>query len=143
MGTWGFKNFENDTAVKFVDKILASNKNLIRKKIEYITKYPKDKFLDASACEEALAAIEFIAAARDKPSSDFSENEYQWLLDNDVSDYSNFFNLISHKTIDVIEMSMKAIDRIKNHSELKDLWLESELYHSWLNTLDDLKERVK
>ena len=143
MGTWGFKNFENDTAIAFVDKILESNKNLIRKKIEYIADYPKDKFLKASACEEALAAIEFVAAAKDKPSSDFSENDYKWLLDNDVSDYSSFFNGIFHKTIDVVELSMKAIDRIKNHSELKDLWLESELYNSWLDVLDDLKERVK
>jgi len=144
MGAWGIKNFENDTSLDFKDEILIKGKKLILNKIRFIIDFPKNNYPYSKDCEEALAAIEFVAAAKDRPCSDFPEDALQWIVDQDILDFDTFLHKYFMRTsIDIISFSIIAIDRIRNNSELNELWKETDEYNNWLNILDDLKNRLQ
>jgi len=136
MGAWGLLNFENDTALDFVADIEEkAEKGIARIKsaIEIINTTTEDSYLDSDLCIEALAAIEYIAAAKDQMAEDFPEDAEEWLQPHKAS-------LLGLRGI--IAQSKQAIDRIKHNSELKELWEESEDFEEWNKVLDDLDTRI-
>lgn len=136
MGAWGHLNFENDTALDFVEELAENEKNGIarlRSAIDIINTTEEAAFLDSDLCAEALAAIEFIAAAKGNMAEDFPEDAEEWFQ-------ANKTNLLSIRNI--IAQSKQAIDRIKHNSELKELWEESEELEEWNKVLDDLNTRI-
>lgn len=134
MGAWGTLNFENDTALDLVYEIEEEGANRIKIAIEAVNSREEDSFLDSDLCSEALAAIEYIAAAKDKVSEDFPEDAEEWLTP------ANKENLLAIRNL--IANSKQAIDRIKHNSELKDLWEESEDFEDWNKVLDGLVTRI-
>lgn|SRR5689334_15455546 len=134
MGAWGTLNFENDTALDLVYEIEEEGANRIKIAIEAVNSREEDSFLDSDLCSEALAAIEYIAAAKDKVSEDFPEDAEEWLTP------ANKENLLAIRNL--IANSKQAIDRIKNNSELKDLWEETEEFEEWNKVLDGLVTRI-
>jgi hypothetical protein len=134
MGAWGHLNFENDTALDLVYEIEEKGADRIRTAIEAINSREEDGFLDSDLCSEALAAIEYIAAVKDKASEDFPEDAEEWLTP------ANKESLLAIR--DLIKKSTQAIDRIKHNSELKDLWEETEDFEGWNKVLDGLVARI-
>lgn len=134
MGAWGHLNFENDTALDLVYEIEEKGADRIKNAIEAINSREEDSFLDSDLCSEALAAIEYIAAAKDKASEDFPEDAEDWLTP------ANKENLLAIRNL--IPKSKDAIDRIQNNSELKDLWEETEDFNNWTKVLEDLATRI-
>ena len=112
MGAWGIKNFENDGAADFVADVLSGNKLIIVNTIEKILEISKGDYLDACDCEEALAAVEFVAAAKGNPSTDISPEALNWVKSNDLLHFKDF---------DLVASSKKVIDRILSYSEIKEL----------------------
>ena len=140
MGTWGLKNFENDGAADFKLDVLEGDKTLVKNAIQQIVKLKESDYLEAPDCENGLAAIEFIAAANGSPSVDFSKLELEWISKNDLLKYKK---PLFGKRIDIIDDSFKAIERIVQNSELKELWEESDELDAWLGIQDDLKKRLR
>ena len=134
MGAWGHLNFENDTALDLVYEIEEKGADRIKNAIEAINSREEDSFLDSDLCSEALAAIEYIAAVKDKASEDFPEDAEEWLTP------ANKENLLAIRNL--IPKSKQAIDRIQHNSELKDLWEESEEFAEWTKVLEDLATRI-
>ncbi|MCS3801840.1 DUF4259 domain-containing protein [Niastella sp. OAS944] len=134
MGAWGPLNFENDTALDLVYEIEEEGANRIKIAIEAVNSREEDSFLDSDLCSEALAAIEYIAAAKDKVSEDFPEDAEEWLTPANKETLLAIRNLIAN--------SKQAIDRIKHNSELKDLWEETEEFEEWNKVLDGLVTRI-
>jgi uncharacterized protein DUF4259 len=134
MGAWGHLNFENDTALDLVYEIEEKGADRIKNAIEAINSREEDSFLDSDLCSEALAAIEYIAAVKDKASEDFPEDAEEWLTP------ANKENLLAIRNL--IPKSKQAIDRIQNNSELKDLWEETEDFNEWTKVLEDLATRI-
>lgn len=134
MGAWGHLNFENDTALDLVYEIEEKGADRIKNAIEAINSREEDSFLDSDLCSEALAAIEYIAAAKDKASEDFPEDAEDWLTP------ANKESLLAIRNL--IPKSKDAIDRIQNNSELKDLWEETEDFNNWTKVLEDLATRI-
>jgi hypothetical protein len=134
MGAWGPLNFENDTALDFVAEVEEEGIGRIKSAIEVINTIEEDAYLDTDLCAEALAAIEYVATAKDRMAEDFPEDAEEWLQ-------ANKANVLGIRGI--IAKSQQAIDRIKNNSELKDLWEESEEdFEEWNKVLDDLNTRI-
>lgn len=133
MGAWGHLNFENDTALDFVYELEEKGVERIKTAIEAINTREEDGFLDSDLCSEALAAIEFIAAAKGKASEDFPEDGEEWLQVNKDGLLANHH---------WISKSKQAIDRIQHNSELKDLWEEAEEYDVWAKVLEGLSVRI-
>ena len=128
MGAWGHLNFENDTALDLVYEIEEKGVDRIKNAIEAINSREEDSFLDSDLCSEALAAIEYIAAVKDKASEDFPEDAEEWLTP------ANKENLLAIRNL--IPKSKQAIDRIQHNSELKDLWEETKDFAEWTKVLE-------
>lgn len=133
MGAWGIKNFENDGAADFVADVLSGNKLIIANTIEKILEINKGDYLEVCDCEEALAAVEFVAAAKGKPSTDISVEALNWVKTS---------NLLHFKDFDLVASSKKVIDRILIHSEIKELWEEANELQEWEKIVTDLKNRI-
>lgn len=134
MGAWGHLNFENDTALDLVYEIEEKGADRIKNAIEAINSREEDAFLDSDLCSEALAAIEYIAAVKDKASEDFPEDAEEWLTP------ANKESLLAIRNL--IPKSKQAIDRIQHNSELKDLWEETEDFNNWTKVLEGLATRI-
>jgi hypothetical protein len=135
MGAWDHSNFGNDTAHDFVYEVTEQGMEKIIHAIKTAAECPGDEYLESDEANEALAAIEFIAAAKGNMAEDFPENAEDWLAGKNVD------ALIS---ADIISESDKALARIKSdNSELKDLWQDSEHYNDWINVVDNLLSRIK
>lgn len=134
MGAWDHSNFGNDAAHDFVFEVTEQGMDKIIHAIKTAAECPEDESLDSDEANEALAAIEFIAAAKGKMAEDFPENAEDWLAGKDSSEL---------KTADLIGDSEKALARIKSNSELKQLWEETEHYNAWVKVVNDLETRIK
>jgi hypothetical protein len=140
MGTWGINNFDNDSAMDFSSDIIEGDKDLIKDAILKVTRLEDNDYLEAPDCENALVAMEFIAAQKGKPSPDFPEEAQEWIKNNDLL---NFTSGLFRKRIDITELSLQAIQRIGSNSELQELWEESDEYEDWLKVLEDLRNRIE
>ncbi|OQP50733.1 hypothetical protein A4H97_02525 [Niastella yeongjuensis] len=133
MGAWGHTNFDNDTAQDFVGDVEEGGIDRIVSAIDVINSIEEEAYVDADLATEALAAIEYIATAKDRMAEDFPEDAEDWVT-------AHKAQLLTLRGI--VAKSQKAIDRIKHNSELKELWEETEDFEKWNNVLDDLNTRI-
>ncbi|MDF2186956.1 DUF4259 domain-containing protein [Paraflavitalea sp. CAU 1676] len=133
MGTWGHRNFENDAALDFVYEVEDNGFDRIEKAIKQVAEFPEETYLEADYSVAALAAIEFVAAAKGNPSEDFPESAEDWLQKAGTGP------LLS---IDAEKLN-KVIERVRSNSELRDLWQEEgDEPTEWLAVLSDLESRI-
>jgi hypothetical protein len=130
---WNPGNFGNEEAILWLEKLLTSgSESTIREAITCIGLYPEDEYLDAEYCSYALAAAEMIAAAKGCPArEEFPDEAKEWLE-------ANPFN----PDEELLKETRKAVDRILNNSELKELWQEGCANDEWHLTLIDLRRRL-
>jgi len=133
MGAWGHTNFDNDTAQDFVAEVEEGGIDRIVSAIDVINAIEEDAYVDSNLATEALAAIEYIATAKDRMAEDFPEDAEDWVN-------AHKAQLLTIRGI--VAKSQKAIDRIKNNSELKEFWEETEDFGKWTSVLDDLNTRI-
>lgn len=141
MGTWGIRNFENDGAADFVYNVYDNGKKVIKKSFLKIINPKDDDNLDASDCEEALAAAEIIAAAKGNPSEDLPKEMNDWLIKNDVL---TFKKSLFSKKIDIVNLAELSVKKIISNSELRELWEETgDDFDTWNTIQADLITRLK
>ncbi len=137
MGTWGIKNFENDTATDFVYQLLEGDHRLINETLEKAYSFEKKSCLDARICEEALVVMEFLAGANGNPSLELFTEAQLWLRKNDP------FGDVSIQEKDrILKKAMEVLGHIIANSELKALWERSGEYEKWLVIQDRLRARL-
>ena len=143
MGSWGYGNFENDGAADFIIQVEEEGITKIYQSILFVTELPESEFLEADECQQALAAIEYIAAAKGNPSATFPAEARKWLKEKYHADILDADPSDPHKAhFDLTEISLNAIERIKTNSELQELWEEGGQASEWNQELEDLKKRV-
>ncbi len=150
MGAWGIGNFENDDAMDLAGTLQKENIpsrhlfEIISKVAGIANKDDADEGPDAYDSSRCLAAIELLAAAKNRPSSDLPESAIAWLKNNDPLaeiKIGGFLGMGARK-ISMLALCPAAIRQIKNNSELKELWEESDEYTNWLEVLKDLEKRI-
>jgi hypothetical protein len=136
MGTWGHRNFENDNALDFIEEVQERGLERIEEAIKVVANYPEEEYLNADDSVAALAAIEYVAAAKGKQSEDFPEDAEDWLQKTGTGSLTSY----DKATL------LKVIDRVRNNSELRDNWQEEGTEPvepaEWLAVLSDLENRV-
>lgn len=143
MGAWETGNFGNDDAMDFAGDVTDNGKQEILKAIQKISNAAQTKYIEAPDCSIALAAIEFIAAAKGNAAEDFPEEAAAWLSENEILPFKSKGILgFGAKETDIAAISLQAIERIKNKSELLELWQESGEADIWLAVVNDLKKRI-
>lgn len=118
MGDWGYKNFENDTATDWFGELEESpDKELV---IPYLTKILDEKdFIDDEESFITLAILEALNGRLKLISTDY-----------------RLPPLESVDTVMLSQMVISAAKKIlffKEHSEVRELWQESDEYHQWFN----------
>jgi hypothetical protein len=132
MGAWGHRNFENDSAMDWLNSFLVKpSEKALEERFNAILN--QQEFIDSDESFEALTAGEIVAAMRMKQSIDFPK---------EIS-VKRDFKFLYDPTINW--MAKKAVQKILNfsgHSELRELWLESDSYKDWENVQKDLMLRL-
>lgn len=131
MGTWGFKSFDNDTAMDWVYDLEESEDDELIKECLLDLLNSSDEYLDAEVCCCAVASAEVVAAYKGNPMVELPDEVSEWLSNNSLNDIE-----------DLSEMSEKALNMILKKSELQELWAESEDQENWEKDIKDLIKRI-
>lgn len=133
MGAWGNSNFENDTATDWLNDFLAAPKESKIVEALYEILY-QEEFIDSDESFEALAAAELIAAKRGDPSRD---------LPDEVNIKTDLACLLDPTLNMTAKQAVEKIINFKGHSELRELWQESDEYNQWLEVQKGLIKRLQ
>ncbi len=126
MGAWGAGNFDNDTALDWINAFVE---NPSGKRLHAFLNQP----LEADNYgEKILAAAEIVAAWNGHPPSDLPEETLKWLRAQKKA-----------PTPTLKEMAKKAVATILEQSELRELWAESPSFEEWQKIVNDLIKRLK
>ncbi len=132
MGAWGAGNFENDDAMDWTYELeKAQDAALIVETLEIITKRD-DEYLEAPDCCNALAAAEVAAALKNQAAPNLPETVKAWVSLRQTGVEPN-----------LTDLALKAVERIRTNSELKELWDESNSKQEWYDVLSDLERRLR
>ncbi|AJH15848.1 DUF4259 domain-containing protein [Myroides profundi] len=128
MGAWGYKNFENDTAMDWYSELNESpDKELLYPYLEQIIK--EEEFIDDEESFISLAILEALGGKLGLIDSKFSLPQID---DMDI--------------VYLQEIVLKASKKLlffKAHSELRELWEDSEDYDSWFNYQVDILYKLE
>lgn len=130
MGAPNTGSFGNDDATDWVfDLGESSGTDVLKDAFKAVnTGYP-----DSPDSCIALAAAEVVAAAKGKPSADLPDDVQRWLGD--------------HENLDAVKgltkSAITAVNKVSTKSELRDSWEESDSWHKWLQSVEDLRRRLK
>jgi hypothetical protein len=135
MGAWGVGVFDNDTACDWASKLEVSKDiSAVRQAIGRILAVG-DAYLDADVACEGLAACEVIARLKGNrgPRNPYTKRVDSWVTSHQATPQSG-----------LIQAAVFAIDRVLSRpSELLQLWSEGDDCESWLESLRDLRNRVR
>jgi hypothetical protein len=131
MATWGYGNFDNDSALDWLmDFAEEPALSKINSALNIVA--DNDGYADALDCEEALAAAEVIALLLKSGASDFPEEE--------ITTIKNCGIVVDSK---LKSEALEAIKKIILNSELKDIWEETDEVNHWLKVVSGLESRLK
>lgn len=131
VGSWGVASFENDAAGEWFllveeapdpGAVMASAIDEVLGAAE---------FLEVDLCCEAIAAAELCACCAGQLPDRLPDNVYGWVQANPHGPHA-----------DEIELAVQAVTRVREESELRDLWEAAGDRSQWLAELDDLLSRL-
>lgn len=133
MGAWGSGSFENDDALDWSANFCdAPDEELLSDALSTVAEVAADEYLEAPECSIGLAAAEVIAASKGAPSSDVPHDLKARLSELNIKVDAR-----------MVSLALRAVERIKTSSELKELWDESEGRDRWYAAVTDLEARLK
>lgn len=130
MGAWGLGVFDNDDALDWVAELEeGADVSLLQESlnIECLV----GDYVDLADANRAMAAAEVVAALSGAGRDDLPETVQEWVGQQ------------PEVQADLVVMALAAIERIKAHSELKELWEQSDAASQWQAVVDDLEGRLR
>ena len=130
MGVEGPKSFQNEVALEWVSE-LAEYTDLsgAAGAIDAVMTDKAD-YLDADVCQEGIAAAEVVAAAAGKPAADLPDAVKSWIGGKPKPDAA------------LVAKTFEAIAAIREKSELREFWEDSDDLAGWNTAMDELKGRL-
>ena len=129
MGAWGVGNFDNDDAADWAYELTESDGTGVL--MAALEEAGVAGYLEAPVACIALAAAEVVAALLGNPGKALPDEMRKWVAVNDVE--------VEH---DLLSLSRAAVKRVKEDSELRELWQDSNDFEQWLSLQDDLIKRL-
>lgn len=129
MGAWGTGSFENDDAADWIaglDTITPEELMRILERAADDTEY-----LEGPEASVAVAAAEVVAAVGGSPTAGAAGKIAAW-----AGKHSQAL------TPELKAVSIRAVERVRKNSELKDLWMEADGLNEWIAGLQDLQGRL-
>jgi hypothetical protein len=131
MGSWGVASFENDAAGEWflIVEEAPDPGAVMAAAIDDVLSAPE--YLEVDLCCEGVAAAELCACCAGQPGGRLPDRVQDWVDSNPHGPHG-----------DEIAMAVQAISRVREESELRELWDESEDCSRWLAEVDDLLLRL-
>lgn len=130
MGAWGPRSFENDVAVDWIGDLSEwSTFGGVAGALDAVIA-DKAEYLDADVCEEGIAAAEIVAATAGAPSRDLPDEAAAWARGKPRPDAT------------LIAKAIDMIGAVREKSELRELWENSDDFADWNAAIDDLMIRL-
>ena len=128
MGAWGSGSFDNDDAADW----LAQLGNVAPKDLAKILTQAADspEYLEAPAASVAVAAAEVIAAWNGSPADALPASILDWTKNQKIS------------TPVLKALAVRALERVRRNSELRDLWMEADGLNDWTAAIQNLQSRL-
>jgi hypothetical protein len=133
MGAWGSDSFENDDSSDWIaDFCDDPDEKSISDALSPISELDADEYLEAPDCSVGIAAAEVVAALKGAANPKLPDHTKECIS-----------NLEIRAGPQLVSLSLKAVERIKTNSELKELWDESENPSEWYQAVDNLEARLR
>jgi hypothetical protein len=128
VGAWGSGSFENDDAADW----LAQLGTIAPDDLTKIFGQAADDttYFEAPAASVVVAAAEVVAALNLSPVKGVPPEIVKWTTNR------------QKPTPELKALALRALDRVRKNSELKDLWLEADGLNDWTAAIQDLQTRV-
>src|SRR5215472_16829738 len=111
-GYWGVGTLENDSAVGFLEEIVhADGVNGVVGALDAVLN--GGQYIDDERASRALAAAELVAAMIGRPSKNMAKDKIEWAMERHL------------QAADIIPLAVRAIDKVTQRSETRDLLMES------------------
>jgi len=131
MAAWNFGPFENDEAGDWLDELEAtSDTSAIAEALNHVSDIGGG-YLETADCYRAIAAAEILAALLGHPHRELPENARQW-----VDSHRNL------KITKLVALATAAVEHVRDDSELKESWDETDGAPKWYAAMDDLTGRL-
>jgi hypothetical protein len=131
MAGWGTGSFENEDAQAWLPQLTSLSVEGLQPLLSRAA--DNADYLEAPEASVAVAAAEAIAALQGKPSPVAPKEIADWALQAKSDDAS---------MTDWTGLAVRAVQRVRTNSELKDLWLEADGLNEWSAGLRDLEKRL-
>lgn len=144
MGAWGIGVFENDSALDWVGELISSNGcsllfstlNKMKQAAKFsvlsrLFKRYNEIYVVEPDGSEILAAAEVVTCLKGRFNNDLPEELATW-IENNKSD--EIFKLV--------DLARSAVKKVKEKSEIKELWQESDEFDEWLTVVQGLEDRL-
>lgn len=133
MGTWGIGSFENDDAADFMIDVLDSGDlALVHEALDNVL--TSTEYVEASDAVLAIVAAEIVAAAAGRPTLAAQQQDglAAWLA-----------RIRPTITAGLATQARQALTRLLgDHSELRDLWEETDDIHAWRAVVTELRHQL-
>ena len=129
MAGWGTGSFENEDAVNWIAELPSIDSDGLKKIL--VRAADESDYLEAPDASIVIAAAEVIAALKGAPAERAPREVMDWVG--------------KSKTAwppDSNQLAIRAVERVRRNSELKDLWLQAEGLNEWIASLQELQNRL-
>ena len=128
MAAWGSGSFENDDAADWLAQLGTMGPDDLTK--IFGTAADDTAYFEAPAASVVVAAAEVVAALNAHPPNEVPPVIVKWTANRQAP------------TPELKALVLRALDRVRKNSELKDLWLEADGLNDWTAAIQDLQTRV-
>jgi glycine/D-amino acid oxidase-like deaminating enzyme len=128
VGAWGTGSFENDDAADWLAELNTITPADLTKILVQAADHAG--YLEAPAANVAVAAAEIVAALNGSLAPG-APAIVEW-----TKKHPQAF------TPELKALAIRALERVRRNSEVKDLWLEADGLNDWIATLQDLQARL-
>jgi len=129
LGAWGSGSFDNDEATDWLAQMTKVAPKDLANILTEAAESPD--YLEAPAASVAVAAAEVIAAWNGAPATGLPAAIADWVKKNQK---------ISTPVLK--DLAVRALERVRRNSELKDLWMEADGLNDWTTAIQDLQTRL-
>lgn len=129
MGAWGNGSFENDDAADWLAHLATVTPADLTKVLAQAADHPE--YLEGPEASVAVAAAEVVAAVSGSPAPAGPKEIVEWAKKNPQV-----------ATPEIKALAVRALERVRRNSELKDLWMEADGLNDWIAVIRELQERL-
>jgi hypothetical protein len=129
VGGWGTGSFENDDAADWVAHLSAVAPADLTKILLLAADHPD--YLEAHDASVAVAAAEVVAALSGFPAPAVPSQIVDWTKKNPQA-----------STPELRALAIRALERVRRNSEVKDLWMEADGLNDWTAAIQELQGRL-